>query len=201
MEAAHTRDFCRLGIKLAELIYLSEYAVAEADIVDGDVRRDSMRPLPYNNSVDALPVAARALLERDAVKYADIADILHIKFCTIRWQYETARTIALAAMKRSPQEVFWYYICSLLVEQPTDAEKKLRWAKRGLACPNKGYIRYCLLNIATNAAVLMGINILETERNGSPRLALGLALLHSARDDCLKFLNEAPPDSRQWKKC
>jgi hypothetical protein len=157
--------------------------------------------LPYDNFVDALAVAARALREKDSIEYADTADVLQIKFCLIRKQYETARTIAQAGMKRSPQEQYWYYICSLLEQNPTAAEQKLRWAKRGLACPNKGdYLRYCLFNNATRAAIQMAINILETERKDSPRIVLAVAMLHSARDDCMEFLSEAPPDCREMEE-
>lgn len=195
MKAAQTKDLFTLGLELGEIVTMTEHSMGEGYFQD-EHGRDIDIGLPYKSFMDALPHAAKALRQRDPVRYADMADMLDLKYCITRRQYQKAREISEAAMPRS-NHAFWYYMRA--VADPVGSKVKLRWAKLGLAKCQKTmtpYLRFGLLDLAVSAAANSALEELEGAEEDSDRWFLGLSMLHSALEDSITFIKEAPPDSR-----
>jgi hypothetical protein len=193
MKAAQTRDFFELGLEIGKLITLTENSVSDGYL--GDANGDSLDVgLPYKTSMGSLPVAAAALRQRDPVKYADIADMIDIKYLMSQRNYSKMRKTCEAAMKRSTH-AYWYYMRACAVEEEDDS--RLRWAKLGLKCTTTtDYLRFGCLELGANSAVDDALQQMENAEKNTESWNLALALLHSALEDSVSFVKDAPPDCR-----
>lgn len=192
VKAAQTRNFFELGLKLGELVTQTESCIGESWFHDGHGNSLDLG-LPYTSFIGALPVAAAALRQRDPVKYADMADMIELKFHMSRRDYVQIDKVSEAAMKRS-SHAFWYYMRSLAIT--TEGVSGLRWDKLGLKCPNTtDYIRRGLLGLAAKHAADDALAMLQTPQTPES-MNLVLALFKSALDDSMVFVQEAPLDCR-----
>jgi len=193
MRAAQTHNLVELGLKLGELVLLTDTSVPEGTFQDENGKPVDVG-LPYADFVGALPVAAAALRQRDPVKYADIADMIEIKYFMTRREYKQLRSMSEAAMKRS-EHAFWYYMRAHGINE--DGSSALRWAKLGLKCSGMtDYLRYGLLERAAKSAAGDALDTMQNSQTSIESWNLTVALFHSALEDSLAFVNEAPPDCR-----
>jgi hypothetical protein len=194
-EAVQTRDFYSLGLKLVDLVTLHEYAILNGswEVMEHGYRAQNDLGLPYVMWVDSLPVCAKELRQRNYQKHADGADMLDIKWNINKRDYAKIKEITEVAMARSPDIAFWYYARAVACTE----NDIVRWAKLGLKRKRTTpYIRQGLLEIAADNAARIGFERLEQAHPGSEEYVQALAYLHSASEDSMDFIAEAPPDSR-----
>lgn len=207
MKAVQDHNFLSLGLKLADLILLTEYSIPNGymgsrDPVTGRELNDN-GGLPFATYPDSLPLCARTVRthartapegQRRALE--DKADILDLKYHLMKRQMPQAHSLARKAMERSPRVGYWYYVLTL----GTDIHEGLRAAKQGLMCPNlTNYLRFILLYRASEHAIALAIKKLEEACESGKALDEGFAFAMCAYEDTSTFLREAPPDARRMK--
>ena len=191
MKTARTRDFFELGLVLGDLVTKTKSHICQGWFKDANGGPKDLG-LPYSNLIDALPVAAAALRQRDPIKYADMADMIDLYFFSFHGHISQLITVSETAMKRS-SHAFWYYMRAKHADEGNTSP--LRWCKLGLKCTNTtNYIRHCLLERAARHAAEEAICIMVDKARTPENLNLIHALLRSALDDSMAFVREAPPD-------
>lgn len=189
-EAIRTTDLFQLGLKLGELMLKSEHSLAVGSL-------DHDGSLPYTDRLESALYAAKALRDRDAVKYADMADIIEIKYHSCLRNVSKVRSMCKAALQRS-KHAFWYYMQATM---PETLKSQLKLAKLGLQCRIITlYLRFGLLRLAAEAA--LGIVFEAINDCKDPKLGIGMscslmqAFLCSALEDSFSYTRSAPPDGR-----
>ena len=126
----------------------------------------------------------------------DLADIVELKYLIKLSRMDEAHVVAKRAIERSPRIGFYYYVLTLGVTEAIG----LRWAKKGLKCPNStDYVRYALLYRAAEHAVVLGLRILFEAQESDAKFDEGIAFIVSALEDSKAFIDNAPPDTRSMK--
>ncbi|TFK71925.1 hypothetical protein BDN72DRAFT_837132 [Pluteus cervinus] len=201
MTCAHDRNLYSLGLKLANLILYTEFAVPDGCLQSPNPVTGEMETLdvglPFIYYVDSLPHCAKAIRERGKREESDLADVLDIKFHITRARLPTARELAKKALERSPDYAYFYYPTTL----SADNVEGLRAAKKGLKCKRTThFLRFQLLQRAVEHAGALGLNtILESSRTAEKNWEEGIAFLMSAYEDAKTYVEEGPPDNRYMK--
>ncbi|TDL19575.1 hypothetical protein BD410DRAFT_900101 [Rickenella mellea] len=196
MRVAQDRDMYTLGQTLAQLIPKVEHSIGAGAYQTQDPRTGKFEiddmGMPFKTWGDALPMCAESI----RTTHPDEADMLDCKYLVTQGRQPDAHIIALRAIKRSPLNGFFYYICSLT----GDEADGLRMAKKGLKCPHlTNYVRFGLLYRAVEHAGLMGIRTLQGSMGDRNKWVEGSAFVKSAWEDAKLFAEKAPPDTRNMK--
>ena len=197
-----THDFYALGLKQAELILKTEFAIADGAFESEDPRTgqrtkgDSMG-LPFVMWSDSLPHGAKAIRAKGKPNEQDFADILDIKYFIMKGRISDAVTAAKKAIQRSPDQAYFYYAVTLAA----DNVQGLRAAKKGMKCKLiTPFVKYQMMQRAVEHAGDMGVKLLQdVPQAGDKKWEEGIAFLMSALDDARTYMNEAPPDNRHMK--
>jgi hypothetical protein len=194
-----TYDLYDLGLKLSELVLRTEYSITEGMYQVANERTGQMETanlgLPFTMWVDSLPHCAQALREKGSPADLDKSDILQCKFFITRKKLPDALALAKAAILRSPQVAYFYYVVGL---STSDSAEGLRASKQGIKCKQlTPFVKNFLLWRATEHAADMGIMKLQACRPGDEEYTEGIAFLTSALEDANMFISEAPPDTRR----
>ncbi|KAA1477627.1 hypothetical protein DENSPDRAFT_844799 [Dentipellis sp. KUC8613] len=200
VQVTRDHDLYKLGLKIAELIPCSEYAIVQGGFQGPDPRTGKVSiqnfGLPFTMWHDALPLCANAIRARGRPDEADKADILDLKYCITKMQFVQAHAIARKAVLRSPQVGFFYYVLTLGAEK----SEGLRFAKKGLKCRNlPSYVRLGLLIHAAEHAADLALRYLQDAAAGGENIQEGIAFAVCAFEDSQTFINEAPPDSSKMR--
>ncbi|KZT70478.1 hypothetical protein DAEQUDRAFT_667559 [Daedalea quercina L-15889] len=191
------RDMYKLGKKIAELITRTEFSVANGVYQAVNERTGRMEVfdvgLPFTQWTDALPHCAQAVRARGNKEDLDDADILEMKSFIIRQRIPDAIKIANKALERNPQLAYAYYATGL----GANSENGLRAVKKGLKAKQiTPFVRNYMLWRAVEHAGNLGVNRLQEATAGDRNYNEGLAFLMSSCEDAKRFMEEAPPDSR-----
>lgn len=143
------------------------------------------------------PQCAKAIRARALPSETYLADILDCKFLVMRARVPEAVAHAQAAIARTPDVAYFYYIVTLAADHVLG----LRHAKKGLKCARAltPFVRFALLHRGVDHAADMGIIALQEAAPGDVRWEEGLAFLISAWEDAKTFIEEAQPDERHMK--
>ncbi|EIM90756.1 uncharacterized protein STEHIDRAFT_127846 [Stereum hirsutum FP-91666 SS1] len=207
-QAVKDRDLCSLGLKIAEIIPLSESSIVRGvwrvkDRHTGQLKADSLG-LPFMKWEDSLIFCAKAMREKipslpveQRQVMEDKADMIELKYFLINSMIPEHHALARKGVARSPQIGFFHYALTL----GTNAADGLRWAKKGLKCPNlTAYLKFGMLFRAAQHAADFAIEKLERACETGLTLDEGFAFAMSSYEDSTTYLKEAPPDSKRMKE-
>ncbi|RDX43313.1 hypothetical protein OH76DRAFT_1361375, partial [Lentinus brumalis] len=190
-ERRRESDLCTLGRTLAELVQVHDFAIGDK-LVDNPPAHYPPSTSPFTSWIDCLHFCSDALRSTPNPPVADLdaADILEMRFLHYRGDVERSFPIARSAIARSPDLAYAYFILGM----QGDREEGLRWARRGLLCPEMTpFVRTQLLYRTAIHAAHMGFGLLQSP---SPNwIERGIALIEAALDDTETFLREASPDN------
>jgi hypothetical protein len=200
MKVAQDKDMYHLGVKLAQMVLLTEWSVPQGGYQYFNERTGQMQfadvGLGFMFWQDCLPHCAKAIRAKGKPEEADMADILDLKYLIITGKQRQAADMAHESLKRSEHAYFYYAIAMV-----GDSSEGLRAAKKGLKCKKTSpFVYYQLLQRAVDYACDRGLNAMQfTHEPGDQTWEEGVAFLMSAYNDAKKYLDEAPPDTRHMK--
>ncbi|KAH8116088.1 hypothetical protein DFH11DRAFT_1542860 [Phellopilus nigrolimitatus] len=199
-EVVRDHDFVRLGRSIGELVLRTELSVTDGMWQSPHPRTGRMEimdvGLGFTHWLDALPRCAAALRTTGVPGEIDIADIVELKFLVVRGRFPEAHVLARRALARNSRVGFFYYVLTLGV----DKAEGLRYAKKGLKCPNlTDYVRYALLFRAAEHALNLGLAALLEASTGNSGWDEGMAFILSAWEDTKAFMENASPDAIAMK--
>ncbi|EKM57053.1 uncharacterized protein PHACADRAFT_254580 [Phanerochaete carnosa HHB-10118-sp] len=201
MQVAQDKDLYGLGKKLAEFVTRTEFSISDGGYQAVDERTGRVKDLdtdglPFKMWLDALPHCAKALRTTGTPADLDAADIIECKFYIMKSRAADAVRIAQAAIERSPQVAYFYYVVGL----GTDQALGLRASKKGLkAKKTTPFVRHYLLWRAVDQAGQLGLAKLQTSHHDTAGWSEGIAFFTSALEDAKRFVAETPPDSRNMR--
>ncbi|KAA1477626.1 hypothetical protein DENSPDRAFT_808815 [Dentipellis sp. KUC8613] len=200
LQVARDHDMYSLGLKIAELIPRSEYAILDGGFQAPDPRTGELTVqnigLPFTMWHDALPLCANAIRARGRPDEMDKADMVDLKYLILKSKVAPAVVIARKAIQRNPHVGFYYYVLIL----GADLSEGLRLAKKGLKCPHlTPYVRFALLIHAAEYAADLALRSLQDASGGGKGLQEGVAFAMSALEDSQTFIDEAPPDCNKMR--
>ncbi|EIN09009.1 hypothetical protein PUNSTDRAFT_143643 [Punctularia strigosozonata HHB-11173 SS5] len=196
------RDFYSLGKKLVDYILTTEFPIPDPEGGDLDQRADSFNEdetfeFSLTSWLDVLPIAAEAIRQMGHPDESHLAEILDVKFLSMRYGMPVACEQAWDALKEYPDVAYFSYVIS--TSQSHDLG--LRYAKNALRSPQTltPFLKYDLLAQSIEHAAIKGLDILQIPRVSSRKWEEGVAFLTRACEDAQVYMAEAPPDARRMK--
>jgi hypothetical protein len=201
--AVEDKNLVRLGRTLAGLVVQTEFSISDGwyQTIDPETGRETEEPadvgLPFKKWRDALPICAAELRKTGLILDADRADILEIKYYVMTQNLVNAIRMAKAAIERSPDVAYYYYVVSLT----SDTEEGLRYSKKGMKSSQiTPFLKYCMMRRAVEFSCEQGLQaVSDPKPDGGEKRELGFAFLESAMEDSKQFMEDAPPDSRHME--